>query len=225
MSEVLANGVPVSLADLDRRLAETRKAMQPATCIAIAALGVSLGSLVVSTVTAAKNYKKSKRDAFIQRRDRLFQTIADLNARNTEARRISARYEIVAVRNAGLPLRGEQAEMNTATTASIRRVRERLENGIEDWDESIETLHYACSRLTSETDAAQVERFIALAQVASEDLRKANGGHLSALHILETTNEIVETRLAELDARLAELDDETRQISLDFERGMKNLGS
>src|ERR1700730_19346065 len=87
--------------------------MQPATYIAIVALVISFGSLVVSIVSAVKNYKKSKRDAFIQRRDHLFQKISDLNAKNTEAHLISARYEIVGVKNAGLPLRGEQASYRT----------------------------------------------------------------------------------------------------------------
>src|ERR1700730_6404229 len=191
--------------------------MQPATYIAIVALVISFGSLVVSIVSAVKNYKKSKRDAFIQRRDHLFQKISDLNAKNTEAHLISARYEIVGVKNAGLPLRGEQAERNAALIASIKELQQNVEKGIKNWDENIEKLHFIYSSLTSETDAAQVERLIALVQVASDNLKKANDSFLSSLHILETTNQIIETKLAETDEKI-------KQIDLEFGRGTKNMG-
>ena len=188
--------------------------MQTATTyIAIAALVISLGSLVVSF----GNYNKSKRDAFIQRRDHLFQTISDLNARNNEANLISARYEIVAVKKAGLSLHGEQADQNMALIASLQRTRDGIEKGMKSMDETIQGLHLIYSNLTLETDAAQVERYIALVQVASDHLKKANDGYLSGLHILETTNQIIETKLAEADEKI-------KQINLDYERGMKNLG-
>jgi hypothetical protein len=192
-------------------------AMQPATYIAIVALVISFGTLVVSIVSAVKNYKRSNRDAFTQRRDHLFQKISDLNAKNTEAHLISARYEIVAVKNAGLPLRGEQAERNTALIVSFKEQAQNLNKGIKNWDENIEKLHSIYISLTSETDAAQVEKLIALVQVASDNLKKSNDSFLSSLHILETTSEIIETKLAESDEKI-------RQINLDFERGMKNLG-
>jgi len=57
-----------------------------------------------------------------------------LNAKNnTEAHLISVRYEIVAVKNAGLPLRGEQAELNTALIASIKEQKQNVEKGIKNW--------------------------------------------------------------------------------------------
>jgi hypothetical protein len=191
--------------------------VQPATYIAIVALVISLGTLVVSIVSSVKNYKKSKRDAFIQRRDRLSQAIADLNARNTEAQLISARYAIVAVKAAGLQLRGEEAERNAALIASIHRTRGLINEGIRKWDENIETLRFIYSGLTSETEAAAVERHIDLVQVASDNLRKAHNGFLSALHVLETNNQIIETKLAETDQKI-------KQINLEFEQGMKKLG-
>ena len=188
--------------------------MQPATYFAIVALVISVGTLVVTIVSNVKNYKKSKRDAFIQRRDHLFQQILDLNAKNTEAHLISARYEIVAVKNAGLPLRGEQAERNTALIASIKKQGEGVENGMKLLDENIEKLHVICSNLTLETDAPEVERLTALVQVASDNLKKVNSGYSSTLYILETNNELIKTNLAETDEKI-------RQINLDFERGMK----
>jgi hypothetical protein len=101
--------------------------------------------------------------------------------------------------------------------ASIKELQQNVEKGIKNWDENIEKLHFIYSSLTSETDAAQVERLIALVQVASDSLKKANDSFLSSLHILETTNQIIETKLAETDEKI-------RQIDLDFGRGMKNLG-
>jgi len=53
-------------------------------------------------VIAAKNYKKSKRLEFLQRRDQLFLKISDLNAKNSELRLISARFEIVMLNKVSL---------------------------------------------------------------------------------------------------------------------------
>ena len=126
--------------------------------IAIGALIISFFSLIgtiISSVFTAKTYKKNRRLEFLQRRDHLSQKISDLNDRNAEAQLISARYELVAVKNTGLPLRGEQAEQNTALIASIKERREGIENGIKLWDEMIEKLHFIYSNLTLETDARE----------------------------------------------------------------------
>jgi hypothetical protein len=185
--------------------------------VAIIALIISLISLISTCVFAAKNYKKSKRLEFLQRRDHLFQAISDLNAKNSETHLISAKYEIVAVKKAGLRLQGEQAEQNMALIPAIKEGRENVERGIKNWDESIETLHSIYRGLTSEKDATEVERLISLVKVASDNLKRTNEGYLAALHILESTNQIIETKLAETV-------EEIKQINLDFERGMKNLG-
>jgi|ERR1017187_647010 hypothetical protein len=193
--------------------------MEPAIKIAIGALTISFFSLIgiiINSVFTAKTYKKNRRLEFLQRRDHLSQKISDLNERNTEAQLISARYELVAVKNAGLPLRGEQAERNTALIASIKEQRVGVENGIKLWDENIEKLHFIYSNLTLETDAPAVERMIAIVQVASDNLKKANNGYSSILHILETTNELIKTNLAEKDEKI-------RQINIDFERAIEKL--
>ena len=142
--------------------------------IAIGALAISFFSLIVTIINSvftAKTYKKNRRLEFLQRRDHLSQKISDLNDRNTEAQLISARYALVAVKNAGLP-RGEQAERNTALIASIEKQREGVDKGIRLWDENIGTLHFIYSNLTLEADAPEIERMIALVQVASDDLKK-----------------------------------------------------
>jgi hypothetical protein len=193
--------------------------MEPAIQVAIGALIVSfLSSIgtIINSIFTAKTYKKNRRLEFLQRRDRLSQQISDLNNRNTEFHLISARYELVAAKNAGLSLRGEQAERNTALVASIKEQREGVEEGIKRWDKNIETLHFIYSRLTSETDVPEVERTIAIVQVASDNLKKASDGYLSSLHILETTNDLIRTNLAETDEKI-------RQINLDFERAMEKL--
>lgn len=193
--------------------------MEPAIKVAIGALIISSFSLIatlISSVFTAKTYRKNRRLEFLQRRDRLSQQISDLNDRNTEFQLISARYELVAVKNAGLPLRGEQAERNTALIASIKVQREGVEKGMKLWDENIERLHFICSNLTLETDAPEVERMIAIVQVASDNLKKANIGYSSTLHVLETTNEFMKTTLDETDEKI-------RQINLDFERAIEKL--
>jgi hypothetical protein len=195
--------------------------MEPAIKIAIGALTISFFSLIgiiINSVFTAKTYKKNRRLEFLQRRDHLSQKISDLNDRNTEARLIVARYELVAVKNAGLPLRGEQAEQNTALIASIKEARNGVENGIKLWDENIEKLHFLYSSLTLETDAPEVEKLIVTVQVASDTLKKANNGYSAILHVLETTNEFIKTTLAETDEK-------KRQINLDFERAIEKLMS
>jgi|GEM_PF-3281254 len=186
--------------------------MNPAIMISIGALIISFFSLIFT----AKTYKKNSRLAFLQRRDHLSQRISDLNSRNTEAHLISARFELVAVKNALLPLRGEEVEINTALIASIKKLRDGVENGMKLWDENIETFHFKYKNLTLETDAPEVERMITIVQVASDNLKNCNDGYTSSLHILETTNEIMKTTLAELDEK-------NRQINIDFERAMEKI--
>lgn len=143
---------------------------------------------VINSVFTAKTYKKNRRFEFLQRRDRLSQQISDLNDRNTEFQLISARYELVAVKNAGLPLRGEQAERHTALIASIKVQREGVEEGMKLWHENIKRLHFI----------------------------KAYIGYSSTLHILETSNGLIKTSLAETDEKI-------RQINLDFGRAIEKL--
>lgn len=193
--------------------------MEPAIKVAIAALIISFLNLIgilINSVFTAKTYKKNRRLEFLQRRDHLFQKISDLNDRNTEFQLISARFELVAVKNAGLPLRGEQAEQNTALIASFKKQQEGVEEGMRLWDEDIEKLHIIYSNLISETDAPEVERMIAIVHVASDNLKKAINGYSSTLHVLETTNELIKTNLSETDEKI-------RQINLDFERAIENL--
>jgi hypothetical protein len=186
--------------------------MEPTIMVAILALIIS----GANSVFTAKTYKKNRRLEFLQRRDHLSQKISDLNDRNTEFQLISTRYALVAVKNAGLPLRGEQAERNTALIASIKVQRESVENGMKLWDENIDRLQLIYSNLTLETDAHEVERIIAIVQVASDNLKKANNGYSSILHILETTNELKKANLAETNEKI-------RQINLDYERAIEKL--
>jgi hypothetical protein len=167
-------------------------------------------------VIAAKSYKKSKRLEFFQRRDQLFAKISDLNAKNSEAHLISARYEIVAVTKASLGLRGEQSEENTAQIASIKEVRKNIGKRAKIWDENIEQLHSICSSLTPKTDVVRVENLIAMVQIASDDVKEYNDSSLSSLHILENTNSIIR-------ASLAELDEKVRRIDLDLEKAIREF--
>jgi hypothetical protein len=193
--------------------------MQPAVCVAIIAAGIALGSLIVAIigcVIGTKSYKKSKRLEFFQRRDQLFAKISDLNAKNSEAHLISARYEIVAVAMASLGLRGEQAEKNMAQIARIKELLKNIEKGATNWDENIEQLHSICIALTPTTDAARVENLIAMVQVSSDDLKKCNEIFLSSLHVLENNNLVLKASLAEFDERI-------KQIDLDFEKAIREF--
>lgn len=154
--------------------------MESTMKVAIAALIISFFNLIgilINSVITAKTYKKNRRLEFLQRRDHLSQKISELNDRNTEFQLISARYELVAVKNAGLPLRGEQAERNMALIASIKKQREGVEEGMKLWDETIKKLHVIYSNLILETDAPEIERTIAIVHVASDNLRKTTNGY------------------------------------------------
>ena len=59
---------------------------------------IALIVAIISCAISAKNYKKSKRYEFLQRRDQLFLKISDLNAKNSEARVISSRFGIVLIK-------------------------------------------------------------------------------------------------------------------------------
>jgi hypothetical protein len=194
-------------------------ATQAAVSVAIVAVGIALGSLavaVVGCVIAAMSYKKSKRLEFFQRRDQLFAKISDLNSRNSEAHLISARYEIVAVRNASLRLSGEQAEKIADIIARIKEVRNVTDKATKNWDQNIEHLHGICSRLTSTSDMGRVENLIAMVQVASDDLSMVNDTAKSSLHILENSNSIIESSLAKYD-------EEVRQTDLAFARATREF--
>jgi hypothetical protein len=195
--------------------------MEPAIKVALAALTISLFSLIitfVNSVYSAKTYKRNRRLEFLQRRDLLSQKISALNDRNTEFQLISARFETVAVKNSGLAVRGEHVEQNAAIIGSIKRLREGVETGIALWDENIEKLYVKYNSLTRETDAPEVEKMIDLVNVASDNLKKAYNGYSSTLHILESNNEWLKTTLAELDQKL-------RQIDIDFEGAIEKLRS
>jgi hypothetical protein len=204
--------------------------MEPAIQVAIGALSISIFTLIVAIINSvftAKTYNKSRRLEFLQRRDYFSQSLSHLNDRTIEAQLISARYQIVAVKFAGLSLQREQAEQNTALIASIKVQQEGVESGMKSWDKTIETLQLKYINLTLETDAPEVERMIGLVQVASDNLKKAYTGYSAILHILETANELTRTKLAETDAKIRQInleaDAEKRQINLDYERAIEKL--
>jgi hypothetical protein len=204
--------------------------MEPAIKIAIGALILSFLSVIgtiINSVYTAKTYAKNKRLEFHQRQDRFAQKISELNDKYNEFRLISARLDVVAVKNAGLALRGEQADRNTALIVSIKEKREGVEKEIRLWAENIEMLHSKYRNLTLETDAPELERLIAIVQVASDDLKKALSGYSSMLHILETTNEFMKTVLAESDEKIRQINQEferkVEKLNLDFERKMEKL--
>jgi hypothetical protein len=198
--------------------ASEERFMEPGN-VAIATLIISslglIGTLINSVYTA-KTYNKNIWLEFLQRRDLLSQKISELNDRNTEAQLISAKYELVAVKKAGLPLRGEQAELNKEIITSIKKQREGIEYTIKRWGEKIEKLRFIHSNITLETDAHMVERMIDIVQEASDNVKTANNEYSATLYIYENTDEFIKTTLAEMDEKL-------RQINLDFERAIEKL--
>lgn len=66
---------------------------------AIAALILSSLSLIVSFGLGIKNYRKSKRLEFFQRRDQLFAKISEMNKKVSELLLYVAGYEVIAMKN------------------------------------------------------------------------------------------------------------------------------
>jgi hypothetical protein len=192
---------------------------------------ISLIVAIIGCVIAVKSFKKSKRLEFFQRRDQLFAKISDLNAKNSEAHLISARYELVAFTMDSLGLSEEQAEKNTALIASIKELGKNIEKGAKNWDENIEQIHSIYSSLTPKTDAARVEKLIAMVQIASDDAKKYNDIMLSSLHILENINPITEEKKRRINLYFDEevrrinlhFDEEVRRINLDLEKAIREF--
>ncbi len=194
--------------------------MQLATYVAIVAATISFISLtvaIISCVIAAKNYKKSKRLEFFQRRDQLFLKISDLNAKYSEIHLISARYGIVILKKMALRVEGAAAEENKEQIASIKRLLEHMELGENHLNKNIEQIHFLCSSLTPRTGAAHIERLIAMIQVALDDAKKHNEVSLASLHTLEGNLPI-------LKASLAKMDELKKQLSkLDLEKAIREI--
>lgn len=187
--------------------------MQAAVRIAIIATIISFISLIVAVITcliSVQNYKKSKRLEFFQRRDQLFAKISDLNAKNSEAHLISARFGIVLLNRASQPLMDEKhAEENKTQMASIKKLVENIDLVTNHSEVLIKQLHSICSSLAPKTDPTRVENLIAMVQTASDEAKQCNEVYLSSLHTLETTDPMLRASVAklhELEIRRAELD-------------------
>lgn len=154
---------------------------------ALAALIIATLSLtvaIIGSVLAIKNYKKSKRLEFFQRRDQLFAKIAELNAKNSEAHLISARFEIIQSNRQSVFLTGKLLEDNLSMIARIERLRDNMGVTIKNWGDNINDLHKMCSNL-KEKDAPQIEELLAMVQKAIADIQNHNEISLASLHIME----------------------------------------
>jgi hypothetical protein len=181
---------------------------------AVVAVAISVISLVATIVLGTKNYRKSKKLEFFQRRDQLFQTISNFNAKNSETRLSGARFTIIATEKATQPLPTKHEETNKALVADIRTLAKTIQEQAEVWDNNFARFHGLCAGYISEKDAEAVEELIAIVQLASDNIKRVNEIYLSTLHILETTNPQMATDLAEMhkmEIQLAELIEENRR--------------
>jgi len=182
--------------------------------VAVIVAALSFVVAAISCVIAAKNYKKSKRLEFFQRRDQLFQVISNFNAKNSETRLSAARFTIIATEKATQPQPTKHEENNTALVADVRRLAKTIQEQAEVWDAQIERFHSLCATYTSVKHAEHVEELIAIVQLASDNVKRINEIYLSTLHILETTNPQMATDLAEMrkmEMQLAELELEQKR--------------
>jgi hypothetical protein len=168
-------------------------------------------------VILVKNYKKSKRIEYFQRRDHLFEKISELNIRNSEAQFISARYEIVRLKKLSLIIEGGDAEETKKQCASIEAIIEGIEGIVKQRANIIESLHSTYEHLTFKTDAILVENLIALVKVVSDDVKKHTDAHLATLHSLEENFPLMKDNLTQMNQL------KTQQAELELELVMKRL--
>jgi hypothetical protein len=160
-------------------------------------------------VIAFKNFRRSQRLETMQRRDQLLLKISDLNAKMSEVRFISARFEIVLINKVSSPIvDNTHSEELKIQIARIKELRSNLEAEASHWDETLRQLHSICSNPALNTAPAVIENLIANVQVASDDIKQTNGVYLASLHTLETTDPMLRAsidRMHELKVRQAEL--------------------
>jgi len=164
---------------------------------------------ISSFVLAFMNFRMSKRLEFFQRRDQLLLKISDLNAKTSETRLISARFEIVLINKVSSPVVDDtHAEELKTQIASIKETRRNIEVVANHWEETIHQLHFVCSNLTLITDPTVIEDLIANVQICSDDIKQNNEVYLASLHTLETTDPMLRAsveKMHELKIRQAEL--------------------
>jgi hypothetical protein len=179
---------------------------------------IALIIAIISCGISLKNYTKSQRLEFLQRRDQLFLKIADLNAKNSEGHQIAARFGIVALNANSMPVMDEEhAERNKTLVASMKALAEKIDLGANQSGLLNKRLHSLCSNLTPTTDRALVENLIVLVQEASNEAKQCNEIYLSSLYTLETTDPIMRASVA----KVQEL--KKRQAEIDLENAMKEL--
>ncbi len=182
--------------------------------LSIIATIISISSFIV----AFRNFRQSQRLEFLQRRDQLMLRIADLNAKMSDSRLISARFQIVLINKETSSVVNEaHAEELKTQIAQIKAVRRKMEVAANLWEETIHNLQSICSNLTIKTDPAVVEEQIANVQIALRDVVRTNGVFLATLHTLETTDPMLrasvektyERKLRQAESRLEQSKKET----------------
>jgi methyl-accepting chemotaxis protein len=177
---------------------------------------ISLIITIVNCVILVKNYKKSKKLEFFQRRDFLSQKISELNVKNSETHLISARYQMVVQNLSTLRLPKEQAERINKQIASIEELREQTEQRAKLRDEIINWLHSLCSTLKLETRATEIEKLIALIQGVTDNAKRSNEISLGVLHVFESTEPLMKADLDKIhkyEMQLAELDSVAKELN------------
>jgi hypothetical protein len=182
--------------------------------LSVIATIISLSSFVI----AFKNFRRSQRLETTQRRDQLLLKISDLNAAVSELRLISARFEIVLINKVSSPSVDDahSAELKTQI-ARLKELRGNMEADASRWDETLRQLHSICSNPALNAAPAVIENLVASVQVASDDIKQANGVYLASLHTLEATDPILR---ASIDT-LHEL--KIRQSELNLEESMRKI--
>ena len=143
-----------------------------------------------------KSFKKSKRLEFLQRRDKLFDKVSELSTRNSEARFLSARYELVRLNKFSLLPHGGNKEETEKSCAGIAALIESLEQQVKDRTGVIAVFHSSFEHLSLK-DASLVAGLIASVQIVSDGIKQLNDAHLATLQYLEENLPLTKDNLIE----------------------------
>lgn len=191
---------------------------------AIAALILSLLSLIVTLVLGIKNFRKSKRLEFFQRRDQLFAKISELNNKVSQFLLYVGRYEVIAMKNESLSLDPEFEKRRNQIVTAVRAERMKIEASLQQWFDIITELQSLGSCFMPETGTDGIERLIAIAQKGSNTITRMNEGYSAALLILADVAPTLVANMEQIQKQLQEDKSEMRKALAEFKDKEKSSG-
>lgn len=188
---------------------------------AIAALIISSLSLIATIILGAKNYRKSQRLEFFQRRDQLFAKISELNNKVSQLLLYVARYEVAAMKNESLSLDSEFKKRSNLIVTAVRAERIKIEDSLKQWSDLITELQSVASRFTPGPGTELIESLMATVQGCSNTLTQMNEGYSAAVLILDDIAPHLVANMEQIQKQLQEEKSEMKKAIAEFKDNQK----